>query len=100
MAAARPSVTRSTTATTENNMALNIYSLNNPPNNDLQIMVKGGSKEKINLSAVSMDGKLLYSVNGNTNQAYTFGNSFANGLYIIKVTQGKTVKTLEVVKEN
>ena len=43
-------------------------------------------------------GKIVYAAKGNAEQPCRFGNSFANGLYMIEVRQGDEVKMIKAVK--
>ena len=61
-------------------------------------MVNGGTNEIVNISVLSIDGRVVYKSQGASNRNYTFGNAFVPGMYIIQVIQGKTMQTLKAIK--
>ncbi|MBC7423013.1 MAG: T9SS type A sorting domain-containing protein, partial [Ferruginibacter sp.] len=70
----------------------------NPAVIDFSLSVQGGTIEKINISVIGADGKIVYKANGVFNKTYKFGNDFAPGLYIVKVTQGNNEISQKVIK--
>ena len=84
------------TVNTENQ--LKIKSFPNPTNLAFGITVTGGTDEKIEITALSSDGKVVYENIGNTNRNYSFGNNFLPGTYIIKVVQGDKSVIIKVIK--
>ncbi len=70
----------------------------NPAVTDFSLSVQGGTFEKINISVIGADGKIVYKANGVSNNTYKFGNDFAPGLYIVKVAQGNNEITQKVIK--
>ena len=78
--------------------ALKIKSYPNPTNSAFGISVTGGTNGKVEIMAMSSDGKIVYKNTGNTNQNYAFGSNFLPGVYIIKVMQGNTIEILKSIK--
>ena len=70
----------------------------NPSNYEFNLSVTGGSSEKIEIAVSSVDGREVFRANGASNKIYRFGGSFQPGLYIIRVIQGSTLKTIKVIK--
>ena len=70
----------------------------NPTNTDFGLVVQGGSAEMVNITVLSVDGKVVYKTQGTSNRKYTFGNSFMGGMYIIQVIQGNTMQTIKAIK--
>ena len=77
---------------------LKITSYPNPTQSVFGITVTGGTTEKIEIIAMSSDGKVVYKNTGHTNQHYNFGNNLLSGNYIIKVIQGNNVEILKAIK--
>jgi Right handed beta helix region/Secretion system C-terminal sorting domain len=75
---------------------LNAYP--NPAANDFNVLIDGGSNDRIALLVYSFDGKIMYQANGYSNTKYSFGNNFMQGVYILKVIQGNTTQTIKLVK--
>jgi hypothetical protein len=78
-------------------LALTAYP--NPTTTAFNVMVEGGTNEKLTLMVYGIDGKIVYQASGNSNTKYSFGNSFNIGVYIVKVIQGSTLQTLKLIKE-
>ena len=43
-------------------------------------------------------GKTVYAATGSVNKVYKFGQNLSSGLYLVKVTQGKEISTIRIVK--
>ena len=98
--ASRPVNGQSTTlsSTAISNTLLTAVVYPNPSGAAFNLQVSGGSSEKLAVTVSTVDGKLLYAATGNSNHNYLFGESFATGLYLVKVIQGNTIKIMKVVK--
>ena len=77
---------------------LKISSYPNPTNTEFKLLVEGGTKEKVNIIVLSVDGRMVHQVSGVSNQTYRFGSSYLPGIYIVKVMQGNILKMIKVVK--
>ncbi|MEJ7586591.1 MAG: T9SS type A sorting domain-containing protein [Ferruginibacter sp.] len=83
---------------TDENKTLSVNCFPNPTTTEFSLMVTGGSNELVNVSVLSMDGRVVYKAQGTSNKRYTFGNTLNSGMYIIQVIQGKTMQTIKAVK--
>ena len=79
---------------------LQISSYPNPTTTNFSLLVQGGSAEKIGITVMGSDSRIVYQTTGSTNNTFKFGDNFAPGLYIIKVQQGSTLQTLKIIKGN
>ena len=105
LSAARVSVSTTPTATatlnTENpSQTFKITCFPNPAYNEFGLFVEGKNNEKINVLIISEDGRIVFQTTGMANKRYKFGEDFAAGLYIIKVTNGNASKTLKIIKSS
>ena len=75
-----------------------VTSYPNPSTSVFNLKVQGGSSEKVYISVMSYDGKLLYQTVGSSNSTYSFGSTFAPGIYTVLVKQGIVEKTLKLIK--
>ena len=103
LSAARVSVitTPSTAAELNTEHPLQTFKIScfpNPATNEFALIVEGKSNKKINILVMSEEGKFIFQTAGITSKKYRFGENFAAGLYIIKVTYGDEMKTLKVIK--
>lgn len=80
------------------NSELNISAYPNPSTTEFNLLVEGGTSERVNVLVSGIDGRMIYQTTGNTNQNFTLGSSFRPGIYIIQVLQGKTIKNLKIIK--
>jgi hypothetical protein len=85
-------------AAVENNTPLLLKAFPNPAPNEFNLVLEGGSKEKLNIVVYSFDGKLVYQTTGYSNNRFTFGSNFMRGMYVVKVIQGTVLQTLRLVK--
>lgn len=79
-------------------LTLNTYP--NPSTNVFNVVLQGGSSEKVSLVVYSAEGRLVYQTTGASNNRYSFGNNFMPGIYMLKVLQGNDVHTIRLVKSN
>ncbi|MBL0355416.1 MAG: right-handed parallel beta-helix repeat-containing protein [Chitinophagaceae bacterium] len=70
----------------------------NPTTIAFNVMVEGGSNERVTILVYSLDGKLVYQTNGNSNRSYSFGSNFMPGIYVLKAVQNNTVQTQKIIK--
>jgi hypothetical protein len=80
------------------NGALRLNAYPNPSVNAFNLLVEGGSAERVMLAVYSAEGRMVYQSSGTSNTKYSFGNNFQPGIYILKVIQGATTQTLKLVK--
>ncbi len=105
LSAARVSVRTTPTAVavlnTENSLqTFKISCFPNPAFNEFGLLVEGKNNEKINVSIISEDGRIVFHTTGMANKKYKFGEDFAAGIYVIKVTNGNDSKTLKIIKSS
>lgn len=72
----------------------------NPTTSSFKLYAQGGTSEKVAVIVYNTDGRILYQTTGVTNSTYTFGSSFTQGVYIVKVIQGTASQTLKLIKSN
>ena len=77
---------------------LKISSYPNPTNTEFNLLVEGGTNEKVNIIVMSVDGRIVHQTSGLSNQTYTFGSSYLPGIYVVKVMQGSTLQMIKLVK--
>ena len=70
----------------------------NPTTNQFTLTAHSSNTQSVSIRVMDAVGKMVYATKVNAEQACRFGNSFANGLYMIEVRQGDEVKTLKAVK--
>ncbi len=95
---ARNSNAASPAARIPENKPLQLTAYPNPSANVFNLMLQGGSNDKVTILVYSFDGKLLYQTTGNSSSRYSFGSNFIPGIYIVKVVQGNTTQTLKIAK--
>lgn len=79
---------------------LNVNAYPNPSSNEFNVRVEGGTTEKVNIVVSGIDGRVIFKTGGNTNQRFSFGQSFTTGIYMVQIIQGNNVKNLKLVKLN
>ncbi len=47
---------------------------------------------------MDVNGKVVYTAQGRSNQSFTFGEAFMIGMYMVEVRQGNEVKILKAIK--
>ena len=70
----------------------------NPSSNQFTLVAHSSHTQPVSIRVVDAVGKMVYEAKGNAEQSFRFGNSFANGLYIVEVRQGDEVRILKAVK--
>ncbi len=70
----------------------------NPSTSLFHLKVTGSNTEKVYISVMSYDGKLLYRTSGSANSTYTFGSNFIAGIYTVLVRQGIKEKSIKLIK--
>lgn len=91
-------VQSNTSTSTITAQQLQVTAYPNPSTTSFNVMLQGGTTEKVAVQVYSMDGRLMYQTTGNSNSRYSFGNNFMPGIYILKVLQGSNVQTVRVIK--
>lgn len=69
----------------------------NPSSQAFKLQITGTGAEKYAVSVFTAEGKLMYSRESRS-LVYEFGENFAAGIYLVKVQQGRDVKTLKLIK--
>ena len=82
----------------EKKPSLRVTVLPNPSGNQFTLVAHSTNTKPINIRVMDAVGKMIYTAKGNVEQPFRFGESFANGLYIIEVRQGDEVKIVKAVK--
>ena len=70
----------------------------NPSSHAFKLTAYTAKTEAIQLRVIDINGKVVYTAKGSPAQAFTFGEAFANGIYMVEVRQGDEVKTMKAVK--
>ncbi len=78
--------------------AENISISPNPATTAFKVSVKGTQNEVVHLRVMDVNGKVVYTAQGRSNQSFTFGETFMIGMYMIEVRQGDEVKILKAIK--
>ena len=81
-----------------NGEALTISLSPNPTTNQFTLTAHNSNTQSVSIRVLDAVGKMVYATTGNAAQPFRFGNSFANGLYMIEVKQGEEVKMIKAVK--
>ncbi len=77
-----------------------ITSYPNPFANEFRLNVGGDANATYHVTVTTMDGYVREELTGLThNQDYTIGNSWAPGIYLLKITNEKGVTIRRVIKE-
>jgi hypothetical protein len=70
----------------------------NPTPSEFNLLIQNSNNENAQIDVFDMSGKIVYHNVGSITEKYSFGKSFSPGTYILKVTQGKNVQTIKLVK--
>ena len=62
------------------------------------LVAHSSNLQPVNIRVIDSNGSNVYSTKGLAEQTFSFGDKFANGLYMIEVRQGNEVKTMKAVK--
>ena len=85
--------------TTENGkQSLEVSLSPNPSSNQFIMVAHSSNLQPVSIRVIDANGRNVYSTKGLAEQTFSFGDKFANGLYMIEVRQGNEVKTMKVVK--
>jgi len=90
-----------TDASSTNSISTNALQVNaypNPSAGSFNIVLQGGTNDKVTIVVYGMDGRLAYQTTGYSNSRYSFGSNFMQGIYVLKVIQGTAVHTLKIIK--
>ncbi len=77
---------------------LQLLAFPNPSPTEFNLVIQSKSDEDVEINLFDMNGKSLFYTKGSVQQKYVFGRNLLSGMYILKVTQGKNVQTLKLVK--
>ena len=77
-------------------MTVNVFP--NPSNSDFKLQVTGVGKELIKLTVMDIQGRVIKTLSATSSSITSFGDDLKSGIYLIEIRQGKSVKTVRVVK--
>jgi hypothetical protein len=77
---------------------LKLLAFPNPAPKEFNLLIQSSNSEEVQIDVFDVNGKNIYHTQGSVAQKYSFGGNFLPGVYILKVTQGKNVQTLKLVK--
>jgi hypothetical protein len=72
----------------------------NPAPSAFHVQIESSSSEDVSLTVVNMLGVKVYEGRGGVDGQYSFGETFAKGIYILQIRQGNEVHTVKLVKGN
>jgi hypothetical protein len=78
---------------------LNVKAWPNPSDNQFTIKVESNRNETVELKVYDMVGRVVYTVSGNANRQYQFGNNFVSGAYVAEIRQGAERETVKLIKQ-
>jgi hypothetical protein len=71
----------------------------NPSNDYFKVTFKSSNtKDRIEIQVFDLNGRYIYSIQGNANQEYHIGSSLEAGLYFVNVIQGNKSRQVKLVK--
>ncbi len=71
----------------------------NPTHNNFNLQINTLNQSPVDVSIMDVQGKLIKRLTAKPNEISSIGNDLQSGVYLIKVVQGKQIKTVKVVKE-
>ena len=77
-------------------LSVNVFP--NPSNSDFKLQVTGVGKELIKLTVMDIQGRVIKTLSATSSSITSFGDDLKSGIYLIEIRQGKSVKTVRVVK--
>ena len=80
------------------NKLFNISLLPNPSSNQFSLTAHSGSTAPVSVRILDASGRSVYQSKGQAGQTFSFGDKFANGLYLVEVKQGDKVQVVKAVK--
>ncbi len=78
--------------------ALQVKLWPNPAIKEFTLSISSSSNDNIQIQVSDIFGRTVFNTEGASNQEYYFGEKWAGGTYIIKVVQGREIKTVKAVK--
>jgi hypothetical protein len=73
----------------------------NPAVTDFNLqVVSGDSKNIVEVRVMDMQGKVVYHTRGSVYDMYRFGRTFAAGMYVAEVLNGKNTQRIKLIKSN
>ena len=70
----------------------------NPSSSQFTLQIHAAKREAVTIRVWDVNGRIVYTVKGLAEQAFRFGEPFANGIYMVEVRQGDEVKIVKGVK--
>jgi len=70
----------------------------NPSKTNFVLTVNGENNTPVELRVTDMYGRVVHRARGTANQQYIFGETFAAGMYVAEVLQGRETKTVKLIK--
>jgi hypothetical protein len=70
----------------------------NPTATNFNLLVHSSLSGDVLIRVIDINGKIVHTIKGITEQQYKFGSLLAPGLYMIEVRQGDEVKILKGIK--
>ncbi len=71
----------------------------NPTHSSFTLQINSLNQFPVDVSIIDVQGKLIKRITTKLKEVSSIGNELQQGIYIIKVVQGKIIKTVKVVKE-
>ena len=93
-----PIANLSATADQLSDLANKISLLPNPSSYQFTLRANSSTMEPVSIRVMDANGKIVYQAKGMSYQSFKFGETFSNGIYMIEVRQGNSVKTFKAVK--
>jgi hypothetical protein len=79
--------------------SLQVYAIPNPTATSFKLLVDGAPEKNVLVTVTDISGRKLYQQVGKGSRQYVFGQSFAPGVYLVRVQQDDQSKTLTVIKK-
>jgi hypothetical protein len=86
-------------ATPITNSILKIKAYPSPSSTEFTLDVAGNNKDKVFIIVTDILGRRYQQMEGMANQQYKLGRKLKTGVYMVQVTQGDKVQTIQIVKE-
>ncbi len=79
--------------------SLNANLYPNPTTNLFTLKIHADNKQTVQVRVIDINGRVVYTAKGQSDQPFEFGEQFATGTYLVEVRQGNKVKTFKAIKE-
>jgi hypothetical protein len=70
----------------------------NPSTQAFNLKIEQQNHSDIQLDVLDINGRVIYTEKGTSTKLYRFGSEFKPGVYFVRVTQGKSIKTQKIIK--